>query len=52
MLLWLMLFLKHSAFQSATMLRQLSFIPLKTATSRGCMKWVEFSGRKMNLDND
>jgi hypothetical protein len=38
-----------SSFQILSFLRQHRFIGPKTATSNGCIKWVEFSGRKINL---
>jgi hypothetical protein len=38
----------HSSFQLVRMARQCRFIGAKTVTSRGCMMWVAFSGRKQN----
>ncbi len=41
-----MSFRSHSSFQSRRISRQCLFIGPRAPTSRGCMRWVEFSGRK------
>jgi hypothetical protein len=41
--------LAQSSFQSERIFLHHLFIGAKTDTSNGCMMWVLFSGRKMNL---